>query len=84
MKPIEWDEANGIIKLNPLIDWTENQVQEYIKEKKIPYNPLHDRNFPSIGCQPCTRAIMEGEDIRAGRWWWESPDTKECGLHKKR
>lgn len=82
MQPIEWDENNGLIKLNPLIDWSEDQVREYIKEKKIPYNPLHDRNYPSIGCQPCTRAVFPGEDLRAGRWWWENPDTKECGLHK--
>jgi phosphoadenosine phosphosulfate reductase len=83
MKAIEWDEANGLIKLNPLIEWTETQVRDYIKTNKIPYNPLHDKGFPSIGCQPCTRAVMEGEDIRAGRWWWENPDTKECGLHKR-
>ena len=83
MLPIEWDEANGLIKLNPLIDWTEERVRNYIKEHKIPYNPLHDRDFPSIGCQPCTRAILPGEDLRAGRWWWENPDQKECGLHKR-
>lgn len=83
MQPVEWDETNGLIKLNPLIDWTEKQVRDYISEHKIPYNPLHDRNYPSIGCQPCTRAILPGEDIRAGRWWWENPDTKECGLHKR-
>ncbi len=83
MLPIEWDENNGLIKLNPLIDWSEEQVRSYIKEHKIPYNPLHDRDFPSIGCQPCTRAILPGEDLRAGRWWWENPDTKECGLHKR-
>jgi len=83
MQPIEWDENNGLIKLNPLIDWSEEQVRSYIKEHKIPYNPLHDKGFPSIGCQPCTRAILPGEDLRAGRWWWENPDTKECGLHKR-
>ena len=83
MKPIEWDENNGLIKLNPLIEWTEEQVRNYIKLHKIPYNPLHDRDFPSIGCQPCTRAVLPGEDLRAGRWWWENPDTKECGLHKR-
>jgi phosphoadenosine phosphosulfate reductase len=80
---IEWDKANNLIKLNPLIHWTENQVRDYIKENKIPYNPLHDKGFPSIGCQPCTRSIMPGEDVRAGRWWWENPETKECGLHKR-
>ncbi len=83
MQPIEWDEVNGLIKLNPLIDWTEEQVKTYIRDHKIPYNPLHDKGYPSIGCQPCTRAVMPGEDLRAGRWWWESPDSRECGLHKK-
>ncbi len=77
----EWDEANQIIKVHPLLEWTEQQVWEFIKEHDIPYNPLHDNSFPSIGCQPCTRAIMPGEDIRAGRWWWENPESKECGLH---
>lgn len=83
MTTIEWDEKNGLIKVNPLIDWTEQQVWEYIHEHKIPYNRLHDKGFPSIGCQPCTRAIAAGEDVRAGRWWWENPESKECGLHKK-
>ncbi|MCD6089889.1 MAG: phosphoadenylyl-sulfate reductase [Bacteroidales bacterium] len=80
---IEWDEANGLIKLNPIVDWTENQVWKYIKANNVPYNRLHDKGFPSVGCQPCTRAIEEGEDLRAGRWWWENPETKECGLHAK-
>jgi phosphoadenosine phosphosulfate reductase len=80
---VEWDEANGLIKVNPLINWTENQVWEYIKVNHIPYNKLHDQGFPSIGCQPCTRAILPGEDVRAGRWWWENPESRECGLHKK-
>lgn len=79
---VEWDEHNGLLKLNPLIDWTEEQVWEYIREQGVPYNKLHDEGFPSIGCQPCTRAIQSGEDIRAGRWWWEDPEHKECGLHK--
>ena len=83
MKIVECDDQNKLIKINPLIDWTETQVWHYIKEKNIPYNKLHDQGFPSIGCQPCTRAIQPGEDIRAGRWWWESPQNKECGLHKK-
>ncbi len=83
MQPIEWDENNGLIKLNPLIDWSEEQVKSNIKAHKIPYNSLHDKDYPSIGCQPCTRAILPGEDLRAGRWWWENPDTKECGLHKR-
>lgn len=83
MKLVEWDDQNKLVKINPLIDWTEAQVWDYIKEKNIPYNKLHDQGFPSIGCQPCTRAIQPGEDVRAGRWWWESPQNKECGLHKK-
>lgn len=84
MQVVEWDEGNQMIKVNPLIEWSESQVWDYIKEKSIPYNTLHDQNYPSIGCQPCTRAIMEGEEVRAGRWYWEDPDTKECGLHKKK
>lgn len=82
MQYAEWDPANRIIKVNPLLDWTEQQVWSYIRENKIPYNTLHDKGFASIGCQPCTRAVEPGEDVRAGRWWWENPDTKECGLHK--
>jgi len=80
---VEWDEQNGLIKINPLIDWSEKQVWEYIRKYSIPYNDLHDKGFPSIGCQPCTRAIIPGEDVRAGRWWWEQPDKKECGLHNR-
>ena len=80
---IEWDEANGLYKINPLIDWTEKQVWDYVHAEKIPYNKLHDQGYPSIGCAPCTRAVKPGEDVRAGRWWWESPDKKECGLHFK-
>lgn len=81
---IELDENNhGRIKINPLIDWTEEQVWDYIAKYNIPFNPLHKKGFPSIGCQPCTRAIQPGEDVRAGRWWWELPESKECGLHQK-
>lgn len=80
---IEWDENNGLVKVNPLAHWSETDVWDYIKKHKVPYNPLHDKGYPSIGCLPCTRAIEPGEDVRAGRWWWENPDTKECGLHKK-
>lgn len=80
---VEWDENNGLIKVNPLINWSEEDVWNYINEHKVPFNPLHKKGFASIGCQPCTRAIEEGEDIRAGRWWWENPETKECGLHAK-
>ena len=81
MHAIEWDEGNGIPKFNPLINWTLADVQDYIKENSVPYNPLHDQGFISIGCACCTRAVKPGEDIRAGRWWWESPEQKECGLH---
>lgn len=80
---IEWDANNNLVKVNPLARWTEEQVWEYIHENRVPYNVLHEKGFPSIGCQPCTRAVAEGEDVRAGRWWWENPDTKECGLHKR-
>lgn len=79
---VEWDEGNGILKLNPIIEWSNDDVWAYIKQNKIPYNKLHDKGFPSIGCAPCTRAIKPGEDIRAGRWWWENPEFKECGLHE--
>ncbi|MDD5459733.1 MAG: phosphoadenylyl-sulfate reductase [Phycisphaerae bacterium] len=80
---IEYDEAFGLIKINPLADWNTQQVWDYIREHNVPYNTLHDDGFPSIGCEPCTRAILAGEDIRAGRWWWEEPEHKECGLHRK-
>ncbi|KAB7884211.1 phosphoadenylyl-sulfate reductase [Poseidonibacter ostreae] len=83
MKLVEWDEGFKLIKVNPLILWSEDDVWDYIKEHKVPYNKLHDKGFPSIGCAPCTRAVKDGEDIRAGRWWWENPEHKECGLHKK-
>jgi phosphoadenosine phosphosulfate reductase len=79
---VEIDHANGgIVKVNPLASWTEAQVWAYVRAREVPYNRLHDQGYPSIGCAPCTRAIAAGEDARAGRWWWESPDTKECGLH---
>lgn len=81
---VEWDEANGLVKINPLVAWKQDEVWSYIKEYKIPYNKLHDKGYPSIGCAPCTRAVEEGEDIRAGRWWWENPEHKECGLHRRR
>lgn len=80
---VEWDANNNLIKVNPLARWSEENVWQYIRENKVPYNKLHDKGFPSIGCQPCTRAIEPGEDIRAGRWWWEDPEHKECGLHKR-
>ncbi|GAB4364668.1 MAG: phosphoadenylyl-sulfate reductase [Deltaproteobacteria bacterium] len=79
---IEADPAHGgILKLNPLADWTGAQVEAYVRERNLPYNRLHDAGYPSIGCAPCTRAVAPGEDPRAGRWWWERPEHKECGLH---
>ena len=80
---VELDEAHpGLVKLNPLADWTWEQVWEYIRTYDVPYNELHDKNYPSIGCAPCTRAVEPGEDQRAGRWWWEDdPNANECGLH---
>jgi phosphoadenosine phosphosulfate reductase len=80
---VEWDEQFGIVKINPLWNWSEPQVWEFIRKNEIPYNPLHDKGFLSIGCSCCTRAVAAGEDVRAGRWWWEQPEHKECGLHRK-
>jgi len=77
----EDDPAHGMVKFNPLADWSEEDVWRYLRDHQVPYNPLHDQGYPSIGCEPCTRAIQPGEDVRAGRWWWENPDSKECGLH---
>jgi phosphoadenosine phosphosulfate reductase len=79
----EYDEGNGLEKFNPLADWSEKEVWTYLKQHGVPYNALHDKFYPSIGCAPCTRAITPGEDVRAGRWWWEAPESKECGLHVK-
>lgn len=81
LKQLEWDDHNKIIKFHPLLYWSLEDVKEYITRHHIPYNPLHDRGFISIGCAPCTRAIKPGEDFRSGRWWWEQADKKECGLH---
>jgi phosphoadenosine phosphosulfate reductase len=78
-----WDADHSLVKVNPIADWTLEQLEVYIAEHKVPVNPLHAKGFPSIGCQPCTRAIKPGEDIRAGRWWWENEDGKECGLHNR-
>lgn len=80
----EWDADNKLQKFSPLTDWSQDDVWNYIRHFEVPYNALHDKNYPSIGCAPCTRAITVGEDIRAGRWWWENPETKECGLHVHR
>lgn len=80
----QFDETHGLEKFNPLYDWSEQEVWGYIRIHGVPYNALHDRFYPSIGCAPCTRAVALGEDIRAGRWWWENPDSRECGLHTKK
>ncbi|MEK9629588.1 MAG: phosphoadenylyl-sulfate reductase [Nitrospinota bacterium] len=72
-----------LVKINPLADWTQEQVETYIEDQKVPVNALHKKNYPSIGCAPCTRPIEPGEDVRAGRWWWENPEHKECGLHPR-
>ncbi|EXI79981.1 MAG: Phosphoadenosine phosphosulfate reductase [Candidatus Accumulibacter appositus] len=76
--------SGGLEKFNPLAAWSEREVWAYLKQHQVPYNALHDQFYPSIGCAPCTRAISPGEDVRAGRWWWENPESKECGLHLKR
>ena len=82
VKKVDLDaDHGGIVKINPLADWTWEQTLAYVRQQHIPYNALHDQGYPSIGCAPCTRAIKPGEDFRAGRWWWEQPDQKECGLH---
>lgn len=80
---VDYDEVHGILKFSPLAKLTEEEVWTYIKENKIPFSELYNKGFRSIGCEPCTRAVKEGEDIRAGRWWWENPESKECGLHLK-
>jgi len=81
MSNLEWDEQNQMIKFHPIFFWSLDEVKAYIKKNNIVYNTLHDKGFPSIGCAPCTRAVREGEDFRAGRWWWEDQSKKECGLH---
>jgi phosphoadenosine phosphosulfate reductase len=81
MHDVEWDDQNNLIKFHPVYSWVLDEIKNYIKLYNIPYNTLHDRGFPSIGCAPCTRAVREGEDFRAGRWWWEDQSKKECGLH---
>ncbi len=83
MQLVEWDEQHQVIKYNPLLTWTEKNVAEFIEINKIPVNTLHKKGYPSIGCAPCTRAVLPGEDFRAGRWWWES-SNKECGLHESK
>ena len=81
MNKLEWDEAHQLFKFHPLLDWTFEEIKQYIKQNNVPYNALHDKGFVSIGCSPCTRAVVVGEDFRAGRWWWEDQSKKECGLH---
>lgn len=81
MTQIEFDESHQLFKYHPLLHWTFDQVKQYVKTHNLPYNPLHDKGFVSIGCAPCTRALREGDDFRAGRWWWEDQSKKECGLH---
>ncbi|MFW9969810.1 MAG: phosphoadenylyl-sulfate reductase [Candidatus Odinarchaeota archaeon] len=83
MQIIEWDEMNNLIKINPLIEWTDKQVKEYIYRFDVPYNKLFDKGYTSIGCAPCTRPTKVGEHPRSGRWWWEAPEKRECGLHEK-
>jgi phosphoadenosine phosphosulfate reductase len=83
MRLVEWDDAHGLLKVNPLIEWSEAQVWEYVRSHHVPYNQLHDKGYPSIGCEPCTRSVKPGDDIRSGRWWWEDPQHRECGLHAK-
>ncbi|HXB39505.1 MAG TPA: phosphoadenylyl-sulfate reductase [Bacteroidia bacterium] len=84
MPQVEWDETNQIIKFHPILSWSFEEVKNFINLHKIPYNPLHDKGYMSIGCEPCTRAIKPGEDFRAGRWWWENSSAKECGLHENK
>jgi phosphoadenosine phosphosulfate reductase len=81
---VEWDGEYGLYKISPLLDWSESEIWDYIRRKRLPYNVLHDRGFPSIGCEPCTRAVESGADERSGRWWWERADSRECGLHPRR
>jgi phosphoadenosine phosphosulfate reductase len=83
IEPEEFDGRHGIPKFNPLVDWTGTDVWSYLRAQDVPWNALHDRGFPSIGCAPCTRAVGPGEDVRAGRWWWEDAEHKECGLHRR-
>lgn len=82
-QPVEWDAEHGLYRISPLLEWSEEHVWQYIRARRLPYNPLHDRQFPSIGCSPCTRAVQPGESRRAGRWWWELPESRECGLQPK-
>ena len=82
-RAVEWDAEHGLYKISPILDWSKEQIWQYIRARKLPYNELHDRQYPSIGCSPCTRAIQPGEHDRAGRWWWEQGEMRECGLHPR-
>ncbi len=84
IEELEWDQEHDLRKVNPLAAWGEDEVWEYLRRHRVPINPLHDRGYASVGCAPCTRAVAPGEDARAGRWWWENPATRECGLHPLR
>lgn len=79
-----FDADHNMQKINPLLEWSNAEIWEYLKQNNVPYNKLHDKFYPSIGCAPCTRAVTPGEDLRSGRWWWENPETKECGLHVRK
>jgi phosphoadenosine phosphosulfate reductase len=83
-EPLSWDDRYDLWKISPLLDWTEADITEYVNKQGLIYNPLHDKGFPSIGCAPCTRAVEPGADPRSGRWWWENPETRECGLQPRR
>ncbi len=83
LAPTEWDEAHGLWKVSPLWNWTNEEVWAYLRHHEVPYHPWHDAFYPSIGCAPCTRAVAVGEDPRAGRWWWEEAESRECGLHRR-
>ncbi|MDR2764190.1 MAG: phosphoadenylyl-sulfate reductase [Tannerella sp.] len=81
VRTVEWDADHALIKLSPLVHWSEKDVWDYLRANGVPYSRLHRQGFPSVGCQPCTRAVQPDEDVRAGRWWWENPEHRECGLH---
>jgi phosphoadenosine phosphosulfate reductase len=83
VQTLEWDARYRLQKVNPLLEWSAAEIWNYIRQDKLPYNPLHDAGYPSIGCAPCTRAVEPGQDSRSGRWWWESPESRECGLQPR-
>jgi phosphoadenosine phosphosulfate reductase len=83
VRPLQWDREHGLYQVSPLLEWSEAEIWQYIRTRRLPYNALHDRAYPSIGCSPCTRATQPGESRRGGRWWWEQPESRECGLHPR-